>query len=50
LRDPQHSGDAIVWITEEQGTEVRYESEPQAGFWKRLWGGVLSIIVPEHLL
>ena len=50
LRDPQQSGDALVWITEEQDSEVRYESEPLAGFWKRLLNGVLSIIVPEHLL
>lgn len=50
LRDPQQDGDALVWIAEEQGVEVRYESEPLAGFWKRFWRGVLSVIVPEHLL
>lgn len=50
LRDPKQDGDALVWIAEEQGNEVRYESDPLAGFWKRLWSGVLSIIVPEHLL
>jgi putative cardiolipin synthase len=50
LRKPEQSGDALVWITEDQGNEVRYESEPLAGFWKQLWSGVLSVIVPEHEL
>ena len=50
LQDPQQSGDSLVWITEERGNEVRYESEPLASFFKRFWSGVFSIIVPEHLL
>ena len=50
LREPQLPSDALVWITEEQDREVRYEAEPHAGFWKRFWRDVLSIIIPEHLL
>ena len=50
LRDPQQEDDGLVWITEEQGREVRYESEPLAGFWMRFWRGVLSIFVPEHMM
>ena len=50
LRNPQRDDQALVWITEGQRGEVRYESEPLAGFWKRLWSGVLAIVVPESLL
>ena len=50
LRNPQQDDEALVWITEGQDGEVRYESEPLAGFWKRLWSGVLAIVVPERLL
>jgi putative cardiolipin synthase len=50
LRNPQQDDEALVWITEDQSGEVRYDSEPLAGFWKRLWNGVLAIVVPERLL
>jgi putative cardiolipin synthase len=46
--DPSN-GD-IVWITEENGKQVRYTSEPGVGFWKRFSTWFLSIFAPESLL
>jgi putative cardiolipin synthase len=39
----------LVWITEEDGKEVRYEREP-AGFWRRLLAKLLGAFAPESLL
>ena len=39
----------IVWITEENGKEVRYDREP-AGFWRRFLSQLLGIFAPEELL
>jgi putative cardiolipin synthase len=39
----------LVWITEEDGKEVRYEHEP-AGFWRRLLAALLGAFAPEDLL
>lgn len=40
----------LVWTTREGGTEVRYTSEPQTSFWKRLKSSVLSLLPIEGLL
>jgi cardiolipin synthase C len=42
--------DDLVWITREDGHEIRFEEEPETGFWKRFSTGFLSIIVPESQL
>lgn len=42
--------DALVWRTDEGGKTVRYDAEPMAGPWLRLWRGVLGALIPEHLL
>jgi len=39
----------ILWITEEDSREIRYEREP-AGFWRRFFSRVLSSLTPEELL
>jgi len=39
----------LVWMTEEDGKEVRYEREP-AGFWRRLLSALLGAFAPEDLL
>lgn len=41
---------ALVWSTEEDGKPMRYDSEPMATSWQRLWRGVLGKLIPEHLL
>jgi putative cardiolipin synthase len=40
---------ALVWITEEDGKEVRHDREP-AGFWRRLLSALLGAFAPEGLL
>jgi putative cardiolipin synthase len=40
----------LVWVTRESGKEVRYDSEPQAGLWKRFKVRILSWLPIEGLL
>ena len=40
----------LVWVTREDGKEVRYDSEPAAGMWKRFKVRVLSWLPIEGLL
>jgi hypothetical protein len=40
----------LVWVTHEGGKEVRYSSEPQTSFGKRLKSSVLSVLPIEGLL
>ncbi len=40
----------LRWTTEEQGVPVRYEEEPLAGFWRRLFSRLLGMVAPEDLL
>jgi len=40
----------IVWISEENGREVRYSRDPEVGFWRRFSTWFLSIFAPESLL
>ncbi len=42
--------DNIVWITLEDGREVRFDHEPEAGLWKRFSTHFLSVFVPESQL
>jgi len=40
----------LQWTTVENGQEVTFHSEPEAGFWKRFGTGFMSIFVPESQL
>lgn len=40
----------LVWITIEDEKEVRFDREPETGWWKRFSTDFLSIIVPESQL
>ena len=40
----------LQWITLENGREVRFDVEPETGFWKRFGAGFMSIFVPESQL
>ena len=42
--------DELQWVTLEDGKEVRFVVEPEAGFWKRFGAGFMSIFVPESQL
>jgi putative cardiolipin synthase len=44
------AGNRIVWVTRENGREVRYNSEPEASLWKRFKVRVLSWLPIEGLL
>jgi putative cardiolipin synthase len=50
LQNEQPGRDAMAWVTEEQGQQIRYEYEPKAPPWVAFWRSVLSLIVPEHML
>lgn len=45
----QPDGD-LVWISEENGREVRYTRDPVVGFWRRFSTWFLSIFATESLL
>ena len=40
----------LIWVTREGDKQVRYNSEPEAGFWKRIKAQVLSWLPIEGLL
>jgi putative cardiolipin synthase len=40
----------LVWVTRENGQEVKFDKEPETGFWTRFSTGFLSLIVPESQL
>ena len=42
--------DDLVWITQENGKERRFEKEPNTSWWTRFSTGFLSIIVIESQL
>ena len=47
--DEDDSGD-IVWITEDNGKEVRYDSDPHAGFWRPISAWFISLFpIEEHI-
>jgi putative cardiolipin synthase len=40
----------LLWISEENGREVRYTRDPEVGFWRRFSTWFLSFFAPESLL
>ncbi len=50
LKDQKQRDDSLTWITVENDREVRYDDEPQASLWRRLWSRFLSNLAPEALL
>ena len=40
---------ALVWITEDDGKEVRYDHEP-AGFWRRFFSKLVGAFAPDDAL
>jgi putative cardiolipin synthase len=42
--------DDLVWITQKNGREKRYYREPLSGFWRRLTGRFLYMLIPESML
>jgi putative cardiolipin synthase len=44
------AGHRLVWVTREGDKQVRYNSEPEAGLWKRIKAQVLSWLPIENLL
>jgi putative cardiolipin synthase len=45
---PQDGG--LLWISEENGKEVRFTRDPEVGFWRRFSTWFLSFFAPESLL
>jgi putative cardiolipin synthase len=43
-------GNRLGWVTREDDKQVRYNSEPEAGLWKRIEAQVLSWLPIENLL
>ena len=41
---------SLAWIADENGKVVRYDVEPMAGLWLRLWRNFLGAVIPERLL
>ena len=44
------AGNALEWVTEENGKEVRYFHEPETGLWRRITVKILSLLAPEKML
>jgi cardiolipin synthase C len=42
--------DNLMWVTEEDGKEARYDDEPMSRFWPRLSGRCLFWLTPESML
>jgi putative cardiolipin synthase len=40
----------LIWISEENGKEVRFTRDPEVGFWRRFSTWFLSAFAPESLL
>ena len=49
-RDSAKAADKPFWMSEEAGTEVRYDREPLAGIWRRFLAKLLGAFAPEELL
>lgn len=41
---------SLAWLSSEQGSFVRHDTEPMTDAWLRLWRSVLRTLIPEHLL
>jgi len=42
-----NSSSKVVWVTEKEGKEIRYEDEPEVNFWRRLKASLLSLLPIE---
>jgi putative cardiolipin synthase len=40
----------LIWVTEENGKIVRYDTEPMTNIWERIGVEILSWFVPEEML
>lgn len=48
--DSETGVERLVWITENNGKEVRYYSEPEAGFWRRFSAWFIGLLpIEKHL-
>ena len=50
LAAPGREHTALIWVTEENGKEVRYDGEPLTGFWRRLFSALLAAFPLQDLL
>lgn len=41
---------SLAWLSSEQGSFVRHDTEPMTDAWLRLWRSVLRTLIPGHLL
>lgn len=50
-KDEEENVDRLVWVTlDESGNEIRYYSEPDASWWKRIISSVISLLPIEGQL
>ena len=42
--------DDLVWVTENEGHEIRYHKEPETSFWQRFVSGFIKILPVEGQL
>jgi putative cardiolipin synthase len=42
--------DDVVWVAEDQGSQIRFRRSPNAGLWHRLEADILSLLPIEELL
>ena len=40
----------LAWTTLENGEKIRFDKEPDTGWWRRFYTGFMSIFVPESML
>jgi putative cardiolipin synthase len=50
LESDKSGTEQLVWITENDGNEVRYYSDPEVGLWRRFTTWLVSLLPIEHLL
>jgi putative cardiolipin synthase len=50
LRPNSFGGESIRWTITDGEQEIIYDSEPHAGFWKKLKVGIIRLLPIEHLL
>jgi putative cardiolipin synthase len=50
LESDESGIERLVWITENDGNEVRYYSDPEVGAWRRFTTWLLSLLPIEHQL
>lgn len=41
---------ALIWTSQENGKDVRYEQEPLVGLWRRFLSNLLGVLAPPALL